>query len=572
MIDAVLIGIASGVLVKSIPIVRAMWPSVQLAVPVLVLLVTLLGVLTLRFGLTRSGDAQAFEEFEGLPDLILHIHDPSTTDTVKRWTLRGVLSYFYSLFTGVVGVEGGAIEIGQAIGHGLRTRSERWSEQRRRTDAAASVAAAVAAAFSAPFAGVLVAVEMGLGGRSLYVVTAALSAFLVAQGMDYAVTLGWFLPMGTWVAPLSLMPGVYFFDLRSINEWGGIGLLALLSFVAGVILISGVRFLHGSMRGLFQTRVWMRFLSAGMLLFLLTWMGSKGGSASPQQALGLVMTGQWIGKELAFQFVLQMVAFAVVISGLGSTGVLWPVFVLGAMLGGLLEQGLSFLGPESLGVFSVLGAVSLVSVVWNTPLAAAVLGYEMTQSLTVLLPAMVLAFGVKQLRMWVGVRPLIEYLLENRGVSLVDGRSRSVLDRLRVSEAMVTDYETVFDHESVKEIHGRLLKSRYPFLPVVNAQGQYVGLLTVDMVQEAWNKSPDSGRGVLEARDLLYHAAFKTPTVRSNEKLSVTSGLFDRVPCVSVLSDDARVIGLLFSYHVRLAYDREVARRALSMASSHNRI
>ncbi|OFZ73976.1 MAG: hypothetical protein A3K03_06945 [Bdellovibrionales bacterium RIFOXYD1_FULL_44_7] len=110
---------------------------------------------------------------------------------------------------------------------------------------------------------------------------------------------------------------------------------------------------------------------------------------------------------------------------------------------------------------------------------------------------------------------------------------------------------------------------------MTNAADKYVGLLTADMIQEGWqlqdplaSNSPLSK--LLEAKDLLYRLGFKVPTIKISDHISITSRYFELIPCVPVLSDDNKVMGLLFAHNVRLAYDREVAKRALAFRASAN--
>jgi hypothetical protein len=89
------------------------------------------------------------------------------------------------------------------------------------------------------------------------------------------------------------------------------------------------------------------------------------------------------------------------------------------------------------------------------------------------------------------------------------------------------------------------------------------------MIQEAWRtQDPRTSNSplnnLLGAKDLLYRSGFKTKTLKANDRLSSTTGIFEEVPCVPVLTDDGRVQGLLFVHNVRLAYDREVGRRSLT--------
>ena len=64
----------------------------------------------------------------------------------------------------------------------------------------------------------------------------------------------------------------------------------------------------------------------------------------------------------------------------------------------------------------------------------------------------------------------------------------------------------------------------------------------------------------------------KFPTVKLSDRLSAISGKFDESPCVAVVTDEGKVAGLLFVHHVRLAYDRELARRALLAGTAGSQV
>lgn len=207
----------------------------------------------------------------------------------------------------------------------------------------------------------------------------------------------------------------------------------------------------------------------------------------------------------------------------------------------------------------------------GAPISAVVLVFEITQNQQLLLPCLVAAFTAQEVRRLLKVPTLYQIQLEARGMSLIDGRSEVVLENLSVRGAMVSDHEMVHEHEPVAELYQRVLKSPYAFLPVVNSQGTYLGLLTADIIQEAY-ESQDESKDPTEvlsklvgAKDLLYRSGFKVPYIMASDRLSASAGLFRDFPCVPVVADDMRVVGLLFVHTVRLAYDREVARRSLSL-------
>lgn len=88
--------------------------------------------------------------YAGLPDLLIHIHDPSRPDSSLRWVIRALISALLFIFGGMVGVEGAAIELVHSILIQTRARSAQWFEQRRRTDAGIALTSGVAAAFGVP--------------------------------------------------------------------------------------------------------------------------------------------------------------------------------------------------------------------------------------------------------------------------------------------------------------------------------------------------------------------------------------------------------------------------------------
>jgi CBS domain-containing protein len=257
-------------------------------------------------------------------------------------------------------------------------------------------------------------------------------------------------------------------------------------------------------------------------------------------------------------------------------GVFWPTLALGSLIGlgvhGVMGAVAGGALPMSL---ALVGGTALWSVLFGTPLAAAVAAFELSGSPEVLVPCYVAGLIALQTRKFLRTPALYYKDLEARGLALLDGKAAKVLDALFVRDAMVTDHETVHEQEAVTDLYSKILNSRYPFLPVVKSTGEYSGLLTIDMVQEAYEAAAPKASApagekqvslgkLLEAKDLLYGYQAKVPVVRAEQRLSATAGMFEATPSIPVVSDDGKVIGLLFSYSVRLAYDREVARRSLA--------
>jgi CIC family chloride channel protein len=199
----------------------------------------------------------------------------------------------------------------------------------------------------------------------------------------------------------------------------------------------------------------------------------------------------------------------------------------------------------------------------GAPLSASILIFEITQNQQILIPCLVAGFLSREVCRLFGVQPIFQAELSGRGMKLIEGRSAAVLETLFVRHAMVTDQELVHEHEPVPGVYQRLLKSPYAFLPVVNSQGKYLGLLTADVIFEAWQETSK----VSHAKDLLYRSGFKVPSIGAHDNLAASAGIFHDFPCVPAVDENRQVVGLLFVYSVRLAYDREMAKRSLAVGT-----
>jgi len=529
--------------------------------PVMVLLVTVVAMLLQRFIHDRGG---RLRHFDGVSDLMAHIHAPGSADSALRWLSRGFMSFCFYLVGLGVGIEGAAIEVSQAVAIKTRGRANQHSEQRRRSDAAAALTAGIGAAFGAPFAAVILAMELGLGGPILPAVLAALVGFFGVK----VLTGG----QGTLSLPVISVAQGFFENMTPAGlQIVALGLVALLGGVVSALFLFLNRVLERHLRAVFQSRssLWMRNLTAGMVLFFLAIIFSAG-HLHPATFLENLLWGRYPLTTALQSFFCLFLGLLLLTRGFGTTGVFAPLFVLGGALGTLVQTAFFQGGSDFAVLATLVGGAALWGGVLGVPLAAGVLVMEMSGNWVGGGLALVSALVARLVAQFLRVEPLVEMELKARNIALIDGRSSEVLSGILVRDAMVTDFETVLETEPIGELYGRMLRARYPFLPVVNSKGNYLGLLSVDLVVDAWRDYEKIIEGgsqqlsrLVEAKDLLYRIRKKWPTVRAKDNLTATQGVFSYTPCIGVCEDDDRVVGLLFSYNVRLVYDREMARRAL---------
>ncbi|MFL5813565.1 MAG: chloride channel protein [Bdellovibrionia bacterium] len=512
--------------------------------------------------------ARNHRNYDGVADMIVPIHSPSVPETPARWAWAGMLSWCLTWIKGIVGPEGPAAEWNYAADISFRSRSVRWFEQRRRTESACVLTAAIAAAFNAPFAAVLVPVELGLGGRLLSTVICSLSATIAVKAGKNALHLRSLDLSG-------LLDGV---DYSALRLWGALLAVGVTAGLLSALWLTFTDYSKKAITHLSPRLISVRILAAGIFLFLLGLIIPIS-SLPVQTALQDLFLGNIFSDQAGILFVASALSLTLVLIGFGTVGVFWPVFALGGYFGFALHQltiepAISNWIPSTAGyapLLALAGGAAFWGAILDLPIASGVLIFELTGDIQAALLALGTSLIAQKVARKLGVS-LTSRNLKTKGLQIVEGRSLRILQQLTVREAMVTDFETIHEQEPVNEVPARLLASKYPFLPVVRADGVYTGLVTVDMVQERILETistPEVSR-LFEVKDLLYSSGFKTRTLHADDALSNAQGMFQDIPCVPVLTADGQVEGLLFVHHVRLAYEREMARRSLRVSNTAN--
>ncbi len=508
------------------------------------------------------------EKYDGVPDLLIHLHSPALPDRSSRWAFRGAFSWILVSLGLPVGPEGGASELVQSLAMRARSASTRWSDLIRRSDAAMAIAAGISASFGAPFAAVLIPSELAIGGRVLNSVLTSLSAFLTVQYLSKL-----FARFGIPVLGFrDRLGSLWGFRLLDWKEWALVGLVVVVVSVIAALSLIGLRQVRGALESLGRSKgMYMTLLSALIIVFAVL--------ISPGMALPAPMVfEQIIRGELSVQVCMGLFAFLFLIllalgSGMGTMGIWWPTFLAGTALsyGLLLLLPVAWFSRGFLPNAALMGAVALCSVWLRAPISLAVLAFEITQNGTLLLPCLIAATLARWIDRKLGQTAWFDQVLQAKGFPIQDGRAVSVLKSLKVSDAMVRNFESVHERDSIRSCHDRIRGCHYPFLAVVDHQEKFKGLLTVDLIEQglaSQAQAPSSEEshaheklsGLLEAKDLLYRSGLSFRAVRPDVSLAELRGVFEGQSCIAVVEADGRTVGLLFAHDVRQCYDREVAR------------
>jgi len=447
---------------------------------------------------------------------------------------------------GPFGAEGPIIMTGGAVGS-LLAQWFHLSSAERKTLLVAGAAAGMSAIFASPVAAVLLAVELLLfEWKPRSFIPVALSSMVA----------------GALRVPL-MGPGPIFpLEAHASLPLRGLALALAVGAVAG--LGSGVLtrlvYLFEDLFGKLPIH-WMWWPLLGGLCVGL------GGMADPRilgvgyETIHALLSGQILGSSALLLLVMKAVVWSIALGSGTSGGVLAPLLMMGGALGALEAPLLPGVGA---GYWAMLSMAAMMGGTMRSPLTAIVFTLELTHdigALPGLLAACVAAHAVTVLLLR---RSILTEKVARRGHHLVREYSVDPFEIHRVGEVMDSEVGTIPASMTVAELSERLaagdpLLSRRQGLPIVDAGGRLVGIITRSDVMRAMEGGFDRSRTVLDAGTPSPIVAYPDELL-SDAVARMLSRDIGRLPVVA-REDPSRVVGYLgragvMSARVRL-YEEE---------------
>lgn len=450
-----------------------------------------------------------------------------------------------------VGPEDPSVQIGANLG----SMFGQWlhlSDERIRALVAAGAAAGISAAFNAPIAGVFFSLEIILGEIGGTAFGVVVLASVVSAVFTQAVS---------GVQPAFRIPAYAFHSAWELPLYLGLGLLA------GLVAALYVQTLYVVQDRFHDWHIprWGKPIAAGLAVGVV-------GIALPQilgvgyETIEQILNGEQVAVWLLFALLIaKMLLTAVCIGGGFPGGVFAPSLFLGAMLGAAFGQVMASLFPGLTldpPAFAMVGMAAVLAGAVHTPLTASLLLFEMTNDYRVILPlmfAVVVSMLVSQQLQKDSVYTLG---LARKGIRIQRGRDVEVLQAITVGEVMDTDMPALWDTETLESATQKLMDLRHHGLPVVDSQGELVGVLTVQDIERGRVSAHESGQtklvGECCTRRLL--TAYPDETLAmALRRLSVRD--IGRLPVIA--RDNPRhLLGVLRRSAMIRAYDLALTRRA----------
>ena len=377
---------------------------------------------------------------------------------------------------GSVGREGPIVQIGSALGSTVG-QLVRLAESRMRVLVACGAAGGIAATFNAPLAGVFFAMELILRDFAAQSFGMVVLASVTASAIGRAA-------LGN--EPFLHLPA---FAAHNAGQYLLFAALGLLAGLVGVVFARVLYLVEDACDWAWNTLrgpEWLRPAAGGLLLGgLLLLLPQMYGVGYP--VLSNSVAGTYAIGFLLALLIGKIVATSLTIGIGGSGGVFAPSLFIGAMLGCAYGQTLHHIAPGiagPAGAYGLIGMGAVFAGAARAPITAVIILFELTGEYTIILPlmaAIVLATGISHL----ATRDTIYTLkLRRRGIDLDEQPHAAALATMTTGQVMEPVGNTLPADTPLIDAAEQLVRARHGQLPVIDAAGDYLGIVTARALAE----------------------------------------------------------------------------------------
>jgi H+/Cl- antiporter ClcA len=416
---------------------------------------------------------------------------------------------------GPFGAEGPIIMTGGAFGS-IIAQLFRLSSVERKTLLVAGAAAGMSATFAAPVASMLLAIELLLFEfKPRSAVPVALAAATAGAARRYLLGLGPLFPAPTH----SVMLGP-----------AGLGGCVLAGIFAGLLSIGLTKGMY-AVEDLFHNLPihWMWWPALGGVVVGL------GGMIFPQalgvgyDTIGAMLQGDVPRAVIAGVLIVKSTIWIVALGSGTSGGVLAPLLMMGAALGGV--EGM-FLPHYGAGFWPLVSMAAVLAGAMGAPLTGIVFALELTHDISVLLPLLIAGMMSYAISVLVLKRSILTEKIARRGYHLSREYSIDPLEILFAREVMRTNVVVLPAAATAGELRAIALKEPQPrgqyLFPVVDFDRHLKGVITRKELLK-FIESDSSAPLETIAREPL--AAFRDEPLRSIVMRMAETGI-TRMPVV----------------------------------------
>jgi CIC family chloride channel protein len=448
-----------------------------------------------------------------------------------------------------LGLEGPVAQAGAGVGS-LAGRRLRLGTANIRILVGAGAAGAIAAKYGAPIGGAVFAAEIILGGAGAGTLLPLIAAAFLAV-LTRAVVHG---PEAAEYAVPALLPLNLPDHLRMI-------LLGTACGVGAAVFIKMFYRLQDAMDRALPSW-WTRAVFAGLVIGGVGLLLPRAALSTGRDLVQRLLAGD---AALAAGLLVFLVVARPVLTALGlgarvSGGIFMPALLAGAALGTLAARAFG-IDPAHTTPYVLVGMAAMVAAAMRAPLQAVLIIFELTRDYRVV-PALMIACAISvKLSEVLEPDSFFTRALVRSGERFQNGMDLSLLDRLRISEVMKTDFVSLPLEADIREVADSVRRSENRTFPVADRHGHLQGLVMLSRLIAAATHAGYSPGAAEEhpVRELLEpDLVYLRPNDTASEAWRVMGNYdYDCLPVCESQEGGLRVVGICEKESIVERVDRE---------------
>ncbi len=481
----------------------------------------------------------------GMPEAIESILISGSRVAPKLALLKPISAAISIGSGGPFGAEGPIIMTGGAFGS-MIAQFFRLTSVERKSLLVAGASAGMAAVFSAPLSATLLAVELLLfEWKPRSIIPVALASATAGVARHYLLGPGPIFPVPHH-APIIGMLGIF----------GCVGV----GIIAGILSILLTAAVYAAEDAFAKLPIhWMWWPAIGGIFV------GIGGYIFPQalgvgyDVIGLLLQGNVPIALVAGVLIVKSLIWAISLGSGTSGGVVAPLLMIGAALGGVDSMFLPSLGA---GFWPIVSMGATLAGAMRVPFTGVVFAMELTNNFNMLLPLLIACFCAYAVTVFALKRSILTEKIARRGYHLTREYSVDPLEIFFVREVMRTKLAVLPPRASRAQIR-ELIQPDKQFrpqrlFPIVNAERKLVGVIPLSKLNKLLAHEQGS-----DSELHLQEIAIKNPVVAfPNEPLrNVVNRMAEvNLTCLPVVDEDdpLRLVGMVSLEHLLRARVRNL--------------